>query len=90
MSWSVAWRRCTMIDPSNPMRAVDLFVEAPAPFEDLWARAETVTLTGASVRIASIPDLIQMKRAAGRPQDLINIDALERIERRRGEGAGRS
>jgi sugar/nucleoside kinase (ribokinase family) len=80
----------TMVDRANPMRAVDVFVTAPIPFEDLWARAETVTLSGAAVRIAAIADLIDMKRAVGRPQDLIDVEALEQIRRRRDTDGGRT
>jgi hypothetical protein len=61
------------------MREVDLFVEHPIPFEALWGRAEIITLESTAVRIASIEDLVAMKRIAGRPQDLIDIEALEAI-----------
>jgi hypothetical protein len=75
----------TMIDPANPLRQVDLFVEPPLPFEAMWNRSELLDLGGYRVRVAAIEDLIAMKRSAGRPQDLIDIEALERIaeERRR-------
>lgn len=66
-------------DPARPMREVDLFVEHPVSFEDLFARAEVMPLATTSARVASIPDLIELKRRAGRPQDLLDIEALEAI-----------
>jgi hypothetical protein len=54
-----------------PPPVVDLFVEHPVEFEGLWSRAKTVDLNGAAIRIAAIPDLLILKRLAGRPQDLI-------------------
>jgi len=71
----------SMHDPSNPMRAVDIFVEHPLPFEELWSRSHVFKLQGTSVRVASIPDLIHMKRLAGRSQDMMDIDVLEDIMR---------
>jgi hypothetical protein len=75
----------SMHDPSNPLRAVDLFVNHPVRFEDLWSRSIQMHLQDTSVRVASIPDLIRMKRLAGRPQDLLDIEQLEAIREARGE-----
>ncbi len=69
-----------MVDPSNPMRLVDLFVEHSIEFEELWAQSELVQLDGFETRIASIAHLIALKREAGRPQDLIDVEALASIE----------
>lgn len=69
----------SMIDPSNPMRVVDLFVDHPIPFEDLWSRSEEFELRDTTVRVASIRDLIHLKRLAGRPQDHADIEQLEAI-----------
>ena len=69
----------SMFDPSNPMRVVDLFVDHPLPFEDLWARSAKFELQDTSVRVASIPDLIHLKRLAGRPVDQTDIEQLEAI-----------
>jgi hypothetical protein len=50
------------------------------PYEDLRRRAIEVVVRGTPVRIASLDDLIAMKRAAGRPQDLRDIAELTAVE----------
>jgi hypothetical protein len=72
----------SMWDPDDPLRSVDLFVEQPIDFEDLWARSVVVDIDGTPVRVASIEDLIHLKRIAGRPVDLEDIAALESIAER--------
>lgn len=67
-----------------PATEVDVFVEEPFPFEDAYRRGVRVDLGGAQVVIASIDDLIQLKRAANRPKDLEDIAALEAIARLEG------
>ena len=66
--------------------ALDLLVDPPGapPYAALRDRADRIELEGAEVRIASVDDLIAMKRAAGRPQDVVDIEALEIARRRRG------
>lgn len=73
----------SMVDPNDPLRSVDLFVDEPIPFEELFERADSVELTRTVVRVASIPDLIQLKRLAARPQDDADVAALEAILRER-------
>jgi hypothetical protein len=46
------------------------------PFHELWAAAATMNIGGQDVRVASIEHLIRMKTAAGRPQDLADIERL--------------
>lgn len=70
-------------DPRNPLRVIDLFVENPIPFDDLWREADEIPLETTRVRVASIDHLIQMKRLAGRARDLDDIAALELIRRER-------
>lgn len=76
----------TLFSPENPLLSLDLFVQDPIPFEDLWAHAETLDLGGIAVRVASLDDLITMKRAAGRPQDLLDVEALNALKRARTRG----
>ncbi len=52
-------------------------------FEQLRAAALVVELEGIEIAIASLDDLIRMKRAAGRPSDLADIAALTAAERQR-------
>ena len=53
-------------------------------FDDLAVGAESVDLEGVVVRVASIDDLIRMKRAAGRPKDRIEVEVLSALKLERG------
>jgi hypothetical protein len=57
---------------------LDLLNGAPGapPYEDLRKRAVEVEVRGTPIRIASLDDLIAMKRASERPQDLRDIAEL--------------
>lgn len=45
-------------------------------YEELERGAVEIDLDGVSVKVASIDDLIRMKRAAGRPRDLAMVEEL--------------
>lgn len=78
----------SLFDPSNPMRSLDLFAEHPIAFEQLWSRAVVFPLRSTHVRVVSVSDLIELKRLAGRPKDLQDIEALEAIRRSNPEDRG--
>lgn len=75
-----------MWSPQLPATTVDLFVEEPFDFDAAYARGVTAELGSFSVVVASIDDLIAMKRGAGRAKDLEDIAALEAIAAAGGEG----
>ena len=59
-----------------PIR-VDVLMGIPGVnFEDCWGRRMEVDFDGLKVVFISKNDLIASKRAAGRPQDLIDADLL--------------
>lgn len=68
-------------DTANAMPTVDVMLETPIAFEALWHDAAVMNLHGVAVHVASISHLIQMKQQAGRPQDLADIEALQRLTR---------
>lgn len=45
-------------------------------YEDLARSAVALDLDGATILVASVEDLIRMKRAAGRPKDLVELEIL--------------
>ncbi|MCA1834291.1 MAG: DUF6036 family nucleotidyltransferase [Actinomycetota bacterium] len=69
----------SLIDPTNPLRVVDIFVEYPMPFEQLWARSTVMRFGQEPIRVVGIDDLMAMKEAAGRAQDRADVDALRKI-----------
>jgi len=67
---------------------LDLLADPPGapPYGTMRDRADRVELDGIVVAVAALDDLLAMKRAAGRPQDLADIEALEVARRLRGGG----
>ena len=57
-----------------------MLVVETVPFESLYLRREVRQVAGVAVHVVSIDDLIAMKRAAGRQQDLADIRALEQVK----------
>lgn len=72
--------------PADPLLILDLFVRSPIPFEDLWSRSRTIDLKGLKIQVASIDDLIAMKRAVARPLDISDVEALEALKKRSSTG----
>lgn len=62
--------------PGNCLPVLDLFVEFPLDMDRLLANAQTVRLQGVDATIASVEDLVSIKRATGRPRDLADVEAL--------------
>ncbi|MBA3746189.1 MAG: hypothetical protein H0W96_01685 [Solirubrobacterales bacterium] len=64
---------------------LDLLVDPQGSpgYERLKANAERADFDGFEILIASVEDLLLMKRAANRPKDQIDIDALTAIQRMR-------
>jgi hypothetical protein len=70
----------TLDTPHGPLDVLAAPSGSPG-YAALAERAVTVDWDGIIVKIASLEDLIAMKRAAGRPKDLLAVEELEAIQR---------
>jgi hypothetical protein len=78
-------RQTSILALDTPLGWMDLLVSpagSPA-YAQLRARADRITVDGTVVLIASLDDLESMKRAAGRPKDLLDLEEIEVIRRLR-------
>ena len=68
--------------PEHAATEIDVFVEAPFEFSGAFARARRTTVApGLEATFVGYDDLIAMKRRAGRPQDLLDVERLETLRR---------
>ncbi len=63
---------------SPPFRIELLTTVSGLAFDEVWPRREVHDLDGVRCPVLARADLVVNKRAAGRPQDLADVDALER------------
>lgn len=88
-----AWRRekgmsvLKLWSDAHRRTPVDVFIYEPFDFEAEYAAAMHAALLGTvTAPIVSYDSLLAMKRIAGRPRDLTDIEDLERSQRLRKEG----
>lgn len=63
----------------HPIGEIDLVIESPIPYDQLKKNAVIIEIQGEKIRVVSLHDLIQLKRHAGRKQDLADAEHLEMI-----------
>jgi hypothetical protein len=72
-------RRTQILCLTTPAGDIDLLAqpEGAPNYETLRNYADVMDLAERHVHVASINHMLAMKRAAGRPQDLVDIESLE-------------
>jgi hypothetical protein len=68
-------------EPQAGGSVIDVLVRPDVSFDKLRSNAVAGNLFGRQIMIASIDDLIAMKRIANRPKDQLDVAALEKIKR---------
>ncbi|MGH9380634.1 MAG: nucleotidyl transferase AbiEii/AbiGii toxin family protein [Thermoanaerobaculia bacterium] len=72
-----------LVSEAHKTARVDLFLEEPFDFDATWSRAYWAEVApGLRVSFVGLDDLIAMKEAAGRPQDLLDVTNLLRLQGR--------
>jgi hypothetical protein len=76
-------RRTRVLTLDTPEGMLDLLAQPDGspPYARLRERALRADLDGIEVHVAALDDLIAMKKAAGRPKDLVAVEELEAIQR---------
>jgi len=72
----------SLFSAAHAATELDLFVECPFDFEAAWGRSLRRDSGGVTMTFAGLPDLLALKRAAGRPQDMLDVAELEAIAKR--------
>lgn len=66
--------------PDCPYEIVDVFVNEPILFSEIWDNRENVLIENIAIPVISINHLIRLKQEASRLQDISDIEALERLK----------
>jgi hypothetical protein len=71
----------SFVDPAQPMTLIDVFIEEKIPFQEIMKELVPVTAKDILISVVSLRHLKRLKQAAGRPQDLADIEAIEAMEK---------
>ncbi len=88
--WNIAYRKklreeknmlaFTYHDPRKSQVEIDIILDQPFTFEELWAKQESRSSgDGTLMRLVSVDQLIAMKNAVGRSQDMFDVIHLKRL-----------
>jgi len=72
--------------PAHPATEVDVFVEEPFDFDEVFARGIRAEVGGFVVSLIGVADLIEMKRRVGRPKDHEDVRVLQALNEEDGSG----
>lgn len=65
----------------SPFRVDILMSLRGIDFDEAWQRRDVQNIDGLSISFLSKPDLIESKLRAGRPQDLLDVEQLRKLDK---------
>ena len=70
----LAW---SFVDSLDPFRQADLLIH-----KDLRkTRTDIISVAGRKIKVATLGEILKMKKEAGRPQDLADVERIEKVLR---------
>jgi hypothetical protein len=70
----------SFIHPKEQLLTIDIMINPPIDFEEAYQRRQIVRIKDVDINVASIDDLIKLKKIASREQDKVDIAKLEVIK----------
>ncbi len=71
----------SFFNADNPLNEIDLMIYHPLSFEDCFKRKQSIKIRDIDVYVASIDDLLKLKRGVMRNKDKEDIRVLEEIKK---------
>ena len=69
----------SVYNPKNELEHIDVLIEYSLNFKKVYERKNVFNIRGIKIPTISIPDLIKLKKEAGRKIDELDINVLTRI-----------
>lgn len=69
----------SFINPASALALVDIMVNQPVDYKELKKHCVEIGLRDIKIPVASVADLIKLKKISAREQDMADIEALKKI-----------
>ncbi|MEK6527980.1 MAG: DUF6036 family nucleotidyltransferase [Nitrospirota bacterium] len=67
--------------PKQAINLIDVFIHEPVSYEEVKRHSIKIKIGSLLIPVVSIDNLIKLKKISGRPQDLEDIKALNRLKK---------
>jgi len=70
----------TLENPNNPLEVLDFFIDNPIDFNKAYSRKKILKVDDFEIYIASIEDIVEIKKISNRPIDISDIENLKLLK----------
>lgn len=76
----------TFVNRSDPVNEIDIMIYQPIPFKKCYQRAKKIKIDSRTIFVASLKDLLILKKRANRPKDKNDIAIIKMLLKRENNG----